>query len=180
MVKVSVFVGTSLDGYISRRDGRIDWLEKANRKVTTGEDFGLNSLLNSIDLLIMGSKTFEQVQTFEDWLYKDTKIIVMSSRDLEIPSKLMETVTVTKESPSQLIERLSTESINHVYVDGGMLIHSFLVSGLVNEITVTIVPIIIGSGKSFSGILPMDISLQHLKSTTFESGFVQIQYRVIN
>ncbi len=180
MVKVSVFIGTSLDGYISRGDGRIDWLEKANKRVTSGEDFGFNSFLNSIDLLIMGRKTFEQVIKFEGWLYKDTKIIVMSARQIEIPGNLMGAVTVTKESPTQLIGRLSNESIKHVYVDGGMVIHSFLASRLVNEITVTIVPILIGNGKSFSGILPMDISLQHLKTTVFESGFVQIQYRVIN
>ncbi len=180
MVKVSVFIGTSLDGYISRSDGSIDWLEKANEKVTSGDDFGFSSFLNSIDMLIMGRKTFEHVLTFENWLYKDKKIIVMSTKQIEIPRNMMETVTVTKESPNQLIERLSDETIKHIYVDGGMVIHSFLASGLVNEIIVTIVPILIGNGKSFSGILPMDISLQHLKSTTFESGFVQIHYRVVN
>src|SRR4051794_5564190 len=102
MVKVSVFIGTSLDGYISRGDGGIDWLEKANKKVTSGEDFGFNSFLNSIDLIIMGRKTFEQVITFEGWLYKDTKIMVMSTKQIEIPSNLMKTVTVTKEPPTQL------------------------------------------------------------------------------
>jgi dihydrofolate reductase len=180
MVKVSVFIGTSLDGYISRSDGRIDWLEKANKKVNPGEDFGFNNFLSSIDLIVMGRKTFEQVLTFEDWLYKETKMMVLSSRQIEIPSSLLGKVTVTKETPGQLIERLSNECIRHVYVDGGMVIHSFLASGLVNEITVTIVPILIGNGKSFYGIVPMDISLEQTKATIFKSGFVQIQYQVIN
>jgi dihydrofolate reductase len=180
MVKVSVFIGTSLDGYISRSDGGIDWLEKAHKKVTSGEDFGFNSFLNSMDLLVMGRKTFEQVLTFEDWPYKNTKIIVMSSKQIEIPGHLRGKVTVTKESPTQLMERLSNETVKHVYVDGGTVIRGFLASSLVNEITVTIVPILIGDGKSFSGMLPVDISLQHLKTTVFESGFVQIQYGVIN
>jgi riboflavin biosynthesis pyrimidine reductase len=104
----------------------------------------------------------------------------MSSKQIEIPGHLRGKVTVTKESPTQLMERLSNEPVKHVYVDGGTVIRGFLASSLVNEITVTIVPILIGDGKSFSGMLPVDISLQHLKTTVFESGFVQIQYGVIN
>ena len=179
MVKVSVFIGTSLDGFIARETGDIGWLDAANTKVTPGEDFGFNSFLESVDLTIMGRKTFEQVITFNRWQYKDTKMIVLTSKNIEIPEKLKETVTISNiSSPKQLIRELFDQSINHIYVDGGTVIQDFLSARLVDEITVTIVPILIGKGKSFSRLLPKDLFLQHLKTTVYDFGFVQNKYRI--
>ena len=179
MVKVSIFIGTSLDGFIAREDGDIGWLRSINKKATPGEDFGFNSFLESVDLIVMGRKTFEQVIAFNDWPYKDTKIIVLTSNDIEIPEKLNKTVTTSNTlSSAQLIKELSNQSINHIYVDGGTVIHDFLSAGLVDEITVTIVPILIGKGKSFSGLLPKDLYLQALKTTVYHFGFVQNKYKI--
>ena len=179
MVKVSVFIGTSLDGFIARDDGDIRWLDSANKKATPGEDFGFNSFLGSVDLIVMGRKTFEQVITFNDWSYKDTKMIVLTSNDIEIPDKLKKTVTTSNTlSPAQLIKELSDQPINHIYVDGGTVIQDFLSAGLVDEITVTIVPILIGNGKPFSRLLTSDLHLQHLKTTVYDFGFVQNKYKV--
>jgi dihydrofolate reductase len=179
MVKVSVFIGTSLDGFIAREDGDISWLDSANKKATPGEDFGFNSFLESVDLIVMGRKTFEQVITFNDWSYKDTKMIVLTSNDIEIPEKLKKTVTTSNTLSSvQLIKELSDQPINHIYVDGGTVIQDFLSTGLVDEITVTIVPILIGNGKPFSRLLPSDLYLQHLKTTVYDFGFVQNKYKV--
>jgi riboflavin biosynthesis pyrimidine reductase len=77
-----------------------------------------------------------------------------------------------------LINELSVQSINHIYVDGGIVIQDFLSARLVNEITVTIIPILIGKGKSFSGLLSKDLFLQHLKTTVYDFGFVQNTYRI--
>jgi len=66
MVKVSVYIGTSLDGFIAREDGDIGWLNNANKNVSPGEDFGFNRFLESVDLIVMGRKTFEQVNAFEN------------------------------------------------------------------------------------------------------------------
>jgi dihydrofolate reductase len=85
MVKVSVFIGTSLDGFIAREDGDIGWLDAANMKVTPGEDFGFSNFLESVDLIIMGRKTFEQVITFDKWQYKDTKMIVLTLKEYRNP-----------------------------------------------------------------------------------------------
>ena len=148
MVKVSVFIGTSLDGFIAREDGDIGWLDAANMKVTPGEDFGFNSFLESVDLIIMGRKTFKQAITFDKWQYKDTKMIVLASKNMKIPEKLKITVTISNtSSPEQLIRELFDQSINHIYADGGIVIQYFLSAGLVDEITVTIVPILIGKIK---------------------------------
>ena len=181
MVKVSVFIGTSLDGFIAREDGSIGWLNDAHKRITSDEDFGFKSFLASIDQIIMGSKTFEQVLNFDNWQYNNTKIIVLTSKNIEIPEKLKQTVTICNTtSPKQLIKELSDQSINHIYIDGGMVIQDFLSAGLVDEITVTIVPILIGKGKSFSGLLSKDLSLEHLKTTVFNFGFVQVKYKINN
>ena len=96
----------------------------------------------------MGRKTFEQVMTFDNWPYNNTKMIVLTSKNVEIPEKLTETVTTSNiSSPKQLVKELSYQSVNHIYVDGGMVIQDFLSARLVDEITVTIVPILIGKGK---------------------------------
>lgn len=179
MVKVSVFIGTSLDGFIARENGDIDWLDDANKQVTPGEDFGLKSFLESVDQIIMGRKTFDQAMNFDNWPYSNTKMIVLTSKNIEIPQKLRETVTTsTTSSPEQLIKELSDQSINHIYIDGGLVIQDFLSARLVDEITVTIIPILIGKGKSFSGLLLKDLSLKHLKTTVYNFGFVQIKYKI--
>ena len=147
MIKVQVFIGTSLDGFIARQDGDISWLDSANKKATPGEDFGFNSFLKSVDLIVMGRKTFEQDITFNDWSYKDTKMIVLTSREIKIPERLKKTVTISNTiSSAQLIKELSDQPIYHRYVDGGTVIQDFLSTGLVDEITVTIVPIHRGNG----------------------------------
>ena len=179
MVKVSVFIGTSLDGFIARENGDIDWLDDANKQVTPGEDFGFKSFLESVDQIIMGRKTFDQVMKFDNWPYNNTKMIVLTSKNIEIPEKLRETVTISNtSSPEQLVKELSDQSINHIYIDGGLVIQDFLSARLVDEITVTIVPILIGKGISYSGLLSKDLTLQHLKTTVYNFGFVQNKYKV--
>ncbi len=179
MVKVSVYIGTSLDGFIAREDGDISWLDKANQNITLGEDFGFHAFLETVNLIVMGRKTFEQVAAFDTWPYKNNKLIVLTSKRFEIPERLKKTVAISNTlNPIDLIKELSGKSIDHIYVDGGVVIREFLSAGLVDEITVTIVPIIIGKGKSFSGLLPEDLHLQHLKTTVYEFGFVQSKYKI--
>lgn len=79
MVKVSVYIGTSLDGFIARENGDISWLDKANQNVTLGEDFGFHAFLETVNLIVMGRKTFEQVAAFDTWPYKNNKFIVLTS-----------------------------------------------------------------------------------------------------
>ena len=179
MVKVSVYIGISLDGFIARENGDIGWLDKANQKVTPGEDFGFHKFLESVDLIVMGRRTFQQVSSFDTWPYKDNKLIVLTSKKIEIPEKLRKSVTTSNTLfPKKLIKELSYRSVDHIYVDGGIVIREFLLARLVDEITVTIVPILIGKGKSFSGILSEDLHLRHLKTTVYDFGFVQNKYKI--
>jgi dihydrofolate reductase len=90
----------------------------------------------------MGRKTFDQVMKFDNWPYNNTKMVVLTSKNIEIPEKLRETViTSNTSSPEQLVKELYDQSINHIYIDGGIVIQDFLSARLVDEITVTIVPL---------------------------------------
>lgn len=176
--KVSVFIATSLDGFIARKDGRIDWLEKANATVPQGEDCGYQKFFDSVDTLVMGRKTFETVLGFESWPYGDKKVVVLSTQLKEIPPHLTNTVSVVSLHPKKLIETLSREGSRHVYLDGGSTIQSFLAENLVDEITVTSIPVLLGEGISLFGRVSTDVSCLHLKTQVYENGFVQNQYQL--
>lgn len=176
--KVSVFIATSLDGFIARKDGSIDWLEEANATVPNGEDCGYQAFFDSVDTLLMGRKTFEKVLTFEAWPYGDKRVVVLSTQLNEVPPQLSKTVSITKSSPNKILEELSAEGAKHVYLDGGRAIQNFLMENLIDEITITTIPVLLGEGISLFGKIKNDILLTHLKTHTYENGFVQNTYRV--
>ncbi len=175
-IKTSVFIAASLDGFISRLDGSIDWLDKANALIPDGEDFGYRVFMDKIDALVMGRITFEQVLTFDKWPYGDKKVIVLSRKGIEVPRALDQKVTVTAETPELLLERLASERVRQVYVDGGQTIQSFLRAGLIDEITLTVIPILLGKGKPLFGSLRSDIMLKHVFTKTYPCGYVQSKY----
>jgi dihydrofolate reductase len=177
-MKTSVYVGASLDGFIARRDGSIDWLNEAQSLVPKGEDCGYQAFMDSVDALIMGRKTFEQVLTFGPWHYGNTPVVVLSHNPVTIPSHLPDTVSHASESPRALLERLSGQGIKHVYVDGGSTIQGFLAESLIDEITITRIPIVIGDGISLFAPMEKDIRLTHLNTTTYDFGFVQSTYSI--
>jgi len=175
-IKASVFIATSLDGFISRTDGSIDWLNEANASITPGEDCGYKSFFDSVDALVMGRNTFELVLTFDPWPYGEKRLVVMSSRSLDIPSALAATVSSSSEAPEALLRRLESEGIRHVYVDGGITIQRFLAAGLIDELTITQIPVLLGEGRPLFGPLPRDIRLRLLNTQSYEFGFVQLKY----
>lgn len=175
----SVFIATSLDGYISRSEGSIDWLLDANNNVPVGEDCGYSQFMADVDAIIMGRNTFEQVLGFDPWPYESKPVVVLSQRGIAIPSNISSSVSVSNEEPNQLIDRLSLQGIKNIYVDGGLTIQSFFAAGLIDKITITVIPVLLGSGKSLFGSLSKDIHLENENTTTFDFGFVQNRYRVI-
>ena len=176
-MKASVYVGTSLDGFIARRDGSIDWLNEAQGLVPEGEDCGYKAFMESVDTLIMGRKTFEQVLTFGPWHYGDTPVVVLSHNPVTVPSHLPDTVSHSSESPRALLERLSGQGVKHVYVDGGNTIQGFLAESLIDEITITCVPIALGDGIPLFGPMEKDLKLTHVNTKTYDFGFVQTTYQ---
>lgn len=177
-MKASVYIATSLDGFIARKDGTLDWLDEANSVVPEGEDCGFQTFIDSVDTLIMGRKTFEQVLSFGQWGYGRTPVIVLSSNSMSIPPDVPDIVTHSSEQPRALLERLSIEGVEHVYIDGGATIQSFLSDNLIDAITVTVIPVLLGEGISLFGSLEKDINLTHERTKAFEFGFVQTTYLV--
>ena len=174
----SVYIATSLDGFIAREDGDIDWLNAANEVVPEGEDCGFFAFLDSVDCLVMGRNTYEKVLSFGQWPYGEKPVIVLSRNEVKIPDSLPKSVSWSSESPKALSDRLLREGVKRVYVDGGNTIQRFLAEELVKDITITVIPVFIGSGIPLFGKLEKDIQLKHVSTTTFDFGFVQSTYEV--
>jgi dihydrofolate reductase len=179
VTKCSVFIATSLDGFIARKNGDLDWLPGSDGEAG-GEDYGFNEFFASIDTLVIGRKTYELALTFKEWPYRGKKVVVLSSGFSKSPKSLREEVTGTSLSPKELIQHLLSSGSDHAYVDGGKTIQSFLQANLIQEMTITRIPILIGEGISLFGPLGHDIKLRHLSTRAYESGFVQSRYTVTN
>ncbi len=176
-IKCSVFIATSLDGFIARKNGDLDWLPGSDGAAEI-EDYGFKEFFLSIDTLVIGRNTYELALTFKEWPYRGKNVVVLSSRFPKTPKNLAQGVEGTSLSPAELIHRLASSGSKHVYVDGGKTIQSFLHADLIHEMTITRIPILIGEGISLFGPLAHDIKLAHLTTITFESGFVKSKYKV--
>ncbi|MBO9998945.1 MAG: dihydrofolate reductase [Cyanobacteria bacterium SID2] len=176
--KVSVFIATSLDGYIARPNGDIDWLDAANATVPDGEDCGYDALIRTVDVLVMGRKSYEKVLSFGSWPYGGIPVTVMSRNPIAFPDSLPKTIQHSSEQPQKLYERLAREGVSHVYIDGGNTIQRFLAAGLVDELTITIIPVILGDGIPLFGPIASDLSLTCVGAKAYDFGFVQLRYTV--
>lgn len=177
-LKVSVFIATSLDGFIAREDGGIDWLEAANAAVPPGEDCGYARFIASVDALVMGSGTFEKVLSFPDWPYGDKPVWVLSHSLARLPDHLPPSVQLLRDAPGEVVARARRQGYQRLYVDGGKLVQSFLREGLVTDLTLTTIPVLLGAGRPLFGPLRGDIRLGLESSHGFAFGFVQSIYRV--
>ena len=177
MPKCSVFIATSLDGFIARVDGNLDWLPGSDG-VSDGEDYGYKSFFESIDALIFGRKTYELASSFPEWPYAGKDVVVLSSRYPKTLQPITRNVEGTSLPPSELLSIMESRGARHVYVDGGTTIQSFLRDHLIDEITITRVPVLIGEGIPLFGPTGRDIKLRHISTKGFSSGFVQSKYGV--
>jgi dihydrofolate reductase len=176
--RCSVFVATSLDGFISREDGRIDWLEAANATVPAGEDCGYAAFFATVDALVMGRGTFETALAFPEWPYGAKPVFVVSRTLTQLPESTPATVSLSDEPPTELVARLHAEGFRHLYVDGGRTIQAFLSAGLIDELTITVIPVLLGAGRPLFGPLWADVALELVASRSYPFGFVQNRYRV--
>jgi dihydrofolate reductase len=174
----AVFIATSLDGFIARRDGRIDWLDQVNAALPPGEDCGYHAFMASVDALVLGRRTYEQVLTFGAWPYGDKPVVVLSRQALDFPAHVPPSVTVSAGTPAELVARLTAQGARRLYVDGGVTIQRFLAAGLLDELIVTVVPVLLGEGRPLFGPVPHDLALALVETRTFPGGLVQSHYRV--
>ncbi len=176
-MKVSAFIATSVDGFIARENDDLDWLNDGGHE-RGEENYGYQEFIASTDVLVMGRRTFEKVLSFDEWPYGDQLVVVLSHSLVNIPENIAGTVDRMTGSPAELIQRLAMRGATHLYVDGGKTIQGFLEAGLLDQIIITWVPILIGSGIPLFGRLPEDVRLIHLETHHYPSGFVQSRYEV--
>ena len=177
MVTGHVYIAASLDGFIARRDGDLDWLMK---QPVEGEDYGYDAFLDSVDGLVMGRGTYQKVLTFGDWPYP--KPVVVLSRSLsaeDLRADLVGKVRILDASPTEIMEALSEEGWKRAYVDGGLVIQAFLRDGLIKDMTLTRLPVLLGDGIPLFGPLDHDIDLKHVETTAYASGLVHSRYEVL-
>lgn len=170
--RASVFVGTSVDGYIARLDGGLDWLPSGG-----GEPHGYDEFMASVDALVIGRKTYDTVLAFPDWPYGTKPIFVLSMSALAPwpPGAVVEHMSG---EPVEIAEKLADRGFQHLYIDGGVTIQRFLAAGLIQRLIVTRVPVLLGSGIPLFGPLGHDVLLRHVATRQFASGLVQSEYAI--
>lgn len=180
MTKASVFIATSLDGFIAREDGGIDWLPTPDTDTESGgEDYGYKGFIETIDAIVMGRNSYELVLTFDQWYYGEMPVFVLTSRGVDIPERISKTVSQMSGDPQEIVQHLAEKGYKHLYVDGGKTIQGFLNAGLIEEMTITTIPVLLGSGIPLFGPVSQDIKLKHLQTRTFENGLIQTRYKVL-
>jgi len=173
---VSVFIGTSVDGFIARPNGDLDFLPEGG-----GEPHGYDEFMAGVDALVIGRKTFETVMSFEAWPYGDKRVVVLSSNPIDLSGAAARGGVVEQMagSPREIVSRLAASGAEHLYVDGGITIQEFLRLGLVERLIITRVPVLIGDGIPLFGALTRDVRLQHVATRHYPSGLVQSEYLVL-
>ena len=170
---ISVFVGTSLDGFIARPDGSFDFLPPDG-----GEPHGYDEFIASIDAIVMGRKTFETVLSLGPWPYGKKRVVVLSSRPLDLSVVRGEGVEQMAGSPAEIVSKLAATGVHNLYIDGGITIQEFLRAGLIQRLVITRVPVLIGEGIPLFGTLAGDIRLRHIATRQYPSGMVSSEYLV--
>ncbi|WP_233840187.1 dihydrofolate reductase family protein [Dyella sp. 2HG41-7] len=171
-MKASVFVGVSVDGFMARIDGGLDFLPEGG-----GEPHGYDEFMSTVDALVIGRKTYETVLGFNGWAYGEKSVFVLSSRELATPPANA-IVQRMSGDPKDIVASLGEQGIHHIYVDGGLTIQGFLRAGLIQRLVITRVPVLIGSGIPLFGSLAHDIKLKHIATRSYASGLVQSEYEV--
>ena len=176
----SVFIACSLDGFIAREDGSIDWLTgNDDPEADENEDYGYGEFISTVDAIVMGRNTFEKVRTFEPWPY-EKRVIVLTHKDLNLPDRLSDTVSAMSGSPEVIVEQLADKGFRHLYIDGGETISDFLRARLIRELIITRIPVIIGKGIPLFTSIESDIKLDAISTKSYANGLVQNRYRVIH
>lgn len=169
--KITIYIAASIDGYIARTDGSLDWLDRVN---SPGEDYGFQGFFDSFDALILGRKTYETVMSVNEWPYKNKRVIVLS-RTL---GSVHRDASLFKGDIHELVSMLHAEGIRHIWVDGGVTMSQFLSSMLVDQLILSVIPIILGSGTPLFNAVKQELPCRLLSTKSYQSGLVQLQYAV--
>jgi dihydrofolate reductase len=172
-MKLSVFCGVSVDGFLARPNDALDFLRTGEK-----EPHGFEEFYGSVDVVVIGRKTFEVVLTFGKWSYGKKPVVVLSSHPLDFSSVKGGVVEQMSGEPADVVVQLKERGFKHAYIDGGITIQRFLAAGLIDRLVITRVPVLIGEGIPLFGPLPRDISLRHVATRCYRGGLVQSEYEI--
>ncbi len=168
--KIILYIAMSLDGFIAREDGKVDWLDEFNE---TGEDYGYNEFYSSINSIIMGNNTYRQfggTKEFEDY-YKDKPIYVFSKKEKGKKKN------ATYVNDFKFVDKLD----GNVWMLGGAKIaDEFLRRGMIDEMIISIIPIVLGKGIRLFEENDVEKKLKLVESKAYDIGLVQVRYEVVN
>lgn len=170
-LKISIYIAASIDGYIARKDNSLDWLDRVGG---FDEDYGFKSLIDSIDTLIIGRKTYEIATTVPD-PYPGKKVVVLSNS----LSSVKDSMELYRGDLSELVAKLKSSGSRHIWVDGGVTISQFLASELVDTMTLSIIPVLLGDGLPLFNVIGKEIPCRLISSQAYQSGLVQQHYEII-
>jgi dihydrofolate reductase len=169
----SVFVGTSLDGFIARLNGDFDFLPAGG-----GEPHGYDEFIASVEAIVIGRNTFDKVMTFPEWPYGKKRVVVLSSRPIDVSAVPGAVLEQMSGAPTEIVGRLAATGVRHAYIDGGITLQRFLREGLIQRLIITRVPVLVGEGIPLFAHLPHDVRLEHVMTKQYKSGLVQSEYRI--
>jgi dihydrofolate reductase len=169
--KVSIYIASSIDGYIARPDGNLDWLQYGH---TGDEDYGFNKFINNIDAVIMGKNTYEVVAGFDKWAYSK-RVIVLSSTLIEVRKE----AELFSGQLTELLAKLYSEGVGHIWVDGGVTASKFLEADLVDEITISIIAMVLGCGIPLFSTMHREHKCHLVSTQSYPSGLMQLKYEVV-
>ena len=177
--KCSVFIAASVDGFIARPDGNIEWLHRPEYECSVLRGLTYDEFMTTVDALVMGRKTLDKVLSFSEWPYENTRVVVLSHGEVVLPPELQGNVDVLAGDPALIVAQLASQGLKHLYIDGGETIQAFLAAGLINEITITRIPVLLGKGIPLFSQLGDELNLCLIDSSASDNGFVQSRYQVL-
>lgn len=174
----SVFIATSLDGFIADKNGEIDWLNSIPNP--ENNDMGYNEFISRMDAIVMGKNTFETICGFNiDWPYK-IPVFVLSKTLNNIPDDLENKVHLLKGPLGKTLKQIHQKGYYRLYIDGGKTIQNFLKEDLIDELIISIIPTILGGGIPLFSDLPVKLDFECYKSKLYLNEIAQNYYRRIN
>ncbi|ULQ52706.1 dihydrofolate reductase family protein [Flavihumibacter fluvii] len=173
MITTAVYIGTSLDGFIAKKDGNIDWLVKFESP-EIGESY--MQFMRNIDVHVIGRNTFDKVLTFDPWPF-EKKVFVLSTTLNDLPNHLKQKVEIISMAPREVLKYLSDLGFSNIYIDGAKVIQHFLQEDCVDELIITRIPVLLGDGIPLFGLLDQALSFKHEGTLVFQNGLVKSHYK---
>ena len=173
--KNSVFIATSIDGYIADKNGGLDWLNSIPNP--DHDDMGYAEFNNGIDALVMGRTTFETVLGFDvDWPY-DKPVFVLSNKLKTLPKSHQEKAFLIKGTLTEILDQIHEKGFYRLYIDGGTTIRNFLKEDLIDEMVLTTIPILLGGGSSLFSELPNELKFELIGTKKHMNQITQNHYK---